>query len=175
MTVIGSVAITGAPTGNSVYAVTGTATGQTAGFYGRLNFNTSPDNNFISLTGCIPGLSVGLDANGNCDPILLMSGTFTGFTDGPNGLLLAVGADFKAEELMDAIGWSTELPWEFFGFSMTTRRHCSPSWAPPSSLALHSLALMILPNGAGPIAMASLAKPGCSRNGRRKVRSSSGR
>ena len=118
---IGSVAITGAPTGNSVYAVTGTATGQTAGFYGSLNFNTSPDNNFISLTGCIPGLSVGLDANGNCDPILLMSGTFTGFTDGPNGLLLAVGADFKAEELMDAIGWSTELPWEFFGFSMTTR------------------------------------------------------
>ena len=120
---IGAVSITGAPIAgaNDVFAVTGTATGQGSGFYGSLNFNTNPDNNFISLSGCIPGLSIGLDANGNCDPIELMSGTFSGFMDGPNGLLLASGRDFKAEELMDAIGWSTTLPWEFFGFSMTTR------------------------------------------------------
>ena len=118
---IGSVSISGAPTGDGVYAVTGTASGQGGGFYGSLDFNTTPDNDFITLSGCIPGLSIGLDANGNCDPVVLMSGTFTGFMDGPNGLLLASGEDFKAEELMDAIGWSTELPWEFFGFSMTTR------------------------------------------------------
>jgi hypothetical protein len=117
---IGAVSVTGAPTANGVYAVTGTATGQGAGFFGSLDFNTNPDNNFITLSGCIPGLSIGLDASGNCDPVVLMSGTFTGFTGGPNGLLLASGEDFKAEELMDAIGWSNELPWEFFGFSMTT-------------------------------------------------------
>ena len=118
---IGAVSITGAPDGNGVFAVGGTATGQGAGFFGSLDFNTDPDDNFITITGCIPGLSIGLDANGNCDPIELMTGTFTGFTGGANGLLLASGADFKAEELMDAIGWSTTLPWEFFGFSMTTR------------------------------------------------------
>jgi hypothetical protein len=118
---IGAVSVVDAPSGNGVYAVTGTATGQGGGFYGSLDFNTAPDSNFITLSGCIPGLTIGLDANGNCDPVVLMSGTFTGFTDGPNGLLLAAGEDFKAEALMDAIGWSTELPWEFFGFSMTTR------------------------------------------------------
>ena len=118
---IGAVSVVDAPTNNGVYAVTGTATGQGGGFYGSLDFNTNPDNNFITLSGCIPGLTIGLDANGNCDPVVLMSGTFTGFTDGPNGLLIAAGEDFKAEELMDAIGWTTELPWEFFGFSMTTR------------------------------------------------------
>lgn len=117
---IGVVSVTGAPTGNGVFAVTGTATGQGAGFFGSLDFNTNPDNNFITLSGCIPGLSVGLDANGNCDPIELLSGSFTGFMDGPNGLLLASGEDFKAGALMDAIGWPQDLPWEFFGFSMTT-------------------------------------------------------
>lgn len=117
---IGVVTVVNAPTGNGVFAVTGTATGSGGGLYGSLDFNTNPDNNFITLSGCIPGLSVGLDANGNCDPIELLSGTFTGFVDGPNGLLLASGADFKADALMDAIGWSNELPWEFFGFSMTT-------------------------------------------------------
>ncbi|MBY0496302.1 MAG: PEP-CTERM sorting domain-containing protein [Cyanobacteria bacterium] len=119
---IGAVNITGAPTGNGVFTVSGTAAGTgRGGPFGSLAFNTNPDNNFITLTGCIPGLSVGLNANGNCDPIDLLTGSFTGFTGGSNGLLVASGADFKAEELMDAINWSTTLPWEFFGFSMTTR------------------------------------------------------
>jgi hypothetical protein len=117
---IGAVTISGAPTGSGVFAVTGTATGSGGGFYGSLDFNTNPDSNFITLSGCIPGLSVGLDANGNCDPIELMSGSFTGFTSGSNGLLLAAGTDVKAQELLDAINWPADLPWEFFGFSMTT-------------------------------------------------------
>src|SRR5215213_7929882 len=70
---IGSVAISGAPSGNNVYAVTGTATGQGTGFFGSLSFNTNPDANFITLSGCIPGLSIGLDANGVCTPVDLMS------------------------------------------------------------------------------------------------------
>lgn len=117
---IGAVTISGAPTGSGVFAVTGTATGSGGGFYGSLNFNTNPDSNFITLSGCIPGLSVGLDANGNCDPIELLSGSFTGFTSTSNGLLLAAGIDVKAQELLDAINWPADLPWEFFGFSMTT-------------------------------------------------------
>jgi hypothetical protein len=117
---IGAVTIVGAPTGNGVFAVSGTATGQGGGTYGTLNFNTNPDSNFITLSGCIPGLSVGLDANGNCDPIDLLAGSFTGFTTAPNGLLLAAGEDVKAQELLDAINWPSNLPWEFFGFSVTT-------------------------------------------------------
>ena len=117
---IGAVTISGAPTGSGVFAVTGTATGSGGSFFGSLDFNTNPDSNFITLSGCIPGLSVGLDANGNCDPIELMSGSFTGFTSGSNGLLLAAGIDVKAQELLDAINWPADLPWDFFGFSMTT-------------------------------------------------------
>jgi hypothetical protein len=105
---IGAVAITGAPTG------------QGAGGFGSLSFDTTDGNNFISITGCIPGLSVGLDANGNCEPIELMLGSFTGFTDGPNGLLDAFGGDMKHTELMAAINWPADLPWEFFGVSITT-------------------------------------------------------
>ena len=117
---IGGVTVTGTPTGSGVFEVTGSAAGTGGGFYGSLDFNTNPDSNFITLTGCIPGLSVGLDANGNCDPIELMTGSFTGFTSGSNGLLLAAGVDVKAQELLDAINWPADLPWEFFGFSMTT-------------------------------------------------------
>src|SRR5688500_16898595 len=62
---IGAVAISGAPSSNGVFTVNGTATGQGAGTFGSLDFNT--ESNFITITGCIPGLSVGLDANGNCE------------------------------------------------------------------------------------------------------------
>lgn len=117
---IGAVSITGAPTNNGVFAVSGTSTGQGGGAYGTLSFNTSPDANFITISGCIPGLSIGLDANGNCAPIDLMDGTFTSYSAGPNGLLNALGEDMKATDLMNAINWPTDLPWEFFGFSMTT-------------------------------------------------------
>jgi hypothetical protein len=117
---IGAVAISGAPSNDGVFAVSGTASGQGGSTFGSLNFNTSPDNNFITITGCIPGLSVGLDAAGNCAPIDLMSGTFTSFTDGPNGLLDAIGEDVKHTELLNAINWPSDLPWEFFGFAVTT-------------------------------------------------------
>jgi hypothetical protein len=118
---IGAVAITGAPVNNGVYAVTGTATGQGTGGFGSLSFNTTPENNFVTISGCIAGLSVGLDANGNCEPVALMTGTFTSFNqNGTNGLDDAMGTDVKHIQLLEAINWPADLPWEFFGFSMTT-------------------------------------------------------
>ena len=117
---IGAVAITGAPSANGVFAVTGTASGQGGSAFGSLSFNTSPDNNFITISGCIPGLSVGLDANGNCAPVALMDGFFTGFSSTSNGLVSALGEDVKNTALLSAIGWPQGLPWEFFGFSVTT-------------------------------------------------------
>ena len=126
---IGAVTIVDTPTGSGVFAVSGTATGTGGGLYGSLNFNTNPDDNFVSITGCIPGLSVGLDANGNCDPIELLTGTFSGFTTTANGLHLASGEDIKAQELLDAINWPSTLPWEFFGFSVTTEG-LSPNGTP---------------------------------------------
>ena len=117
---IGAVSITGAPTNNGVYTVGGTATGQGGISFGSLSFNTNPDNNFITLSGCIAGLSVGIDANGNCAPVQLLSGTFTSFTGGANGLVSAMGEDTKNTALLNAINWPTNLPWEFFGFSIST-------------------------------------------------------
>ena len=117
---IGAVSISGAPTSNGVFLVGGTASGQGGTAFGSLSFNTSPDNNFITLTGCIPQLSVGLDANGNCEPVALMSGSFTSFSGGANGLVSAMGEDIKNGALLDAIGWAGTQPWEFFGFSLAT-------------------------------------------------------
>lgn len=115
---IGGVVISGAPTSNGVFTVSGTAAGSGGGTYGTLDFNTAE--NVITISGCIPGLSVGLDANGVCTPVDLMGGTFTSFTGGSNGLLNAIGEDMKNTALLDAIAWPSDLPWEFFGFSVTT-------------------------------------------------------
>ena len=118
---IGAVTIVGAPTGNGVYEVSGTTTAQGSGFYGTLSFNTAPDNNFITIMGCIADLGIGIDANGVCTPVELMDGTFNSWnTDGTNGLTQAMGEDMKNTQLLEAINWPADLPWEFFGFSMTT-------------------------------------------------------
>ncbi|HYB95199.1 MAG TPA: PEP-CTERM sorting domain-containing protein [Vicinamibacterales bacterium] len=119
---IGAVKITGAPQNNGVYEVQGTASGQGGDFmWGSLDFDTSPDNNFISITGCIARLGVGM-VNGVCSPVELMYGTFTSWdtSNAANGLIGAVGQDMKAAELLAAINWPADLPWEFFGFAMTT-------------------------------------------------------
>ena len=127
---IGAVTIAGAPTNNGVYLVGGTATGSGTGTFGSLSFNTNPDNNFITLSGCIPQLSVGLDASGNCAPVTLLSGSFTSFTGGGNGLVSAIGSDVKNTALLNAINWPTNLPWEFFGFAITTDKNLNPNGTP---------------------------------------------
>lgn len=131
---IGSVSIVGAPTNSGVYGVTGTATGQQPGFYGSLDFNTGAGENFITISGCIADLGIGLDAsletNGACSPVALMDGSFTSWNaNSSNGLLSGVGFDMKSQELMDAIDWPADLPWEFFGFSLTTGQ-LSPDGTP---------------------------------------------
>jgi hypothetical protein len=131
---IGAVSITGAPMNNGVFAVSGTASGQGGSSFGSLNFNTNPDNNFISISGCIPGLSIGMTANGTCAPIDLMAGNFTSFTDGPNGLLDAMGEDMKNTALLSAINWPATLPWEFFGVSITTAR-LNPNGTPGAAVS----------------------------------------
>ena len=118
---IGAVTVAGAPTANGGYVISGNTTTASGGSWGTLAFNTSADNNFITITGCIAELSIGIDANGNCSPVELMSGTFTSWnTDGQYGLTQAIGEDMKNTELLEAIAWPTDLPWEFFGVAIST-------------------------------------------------------
>jgi hypothetical protein len=119
---ISLVAIADATQNNGTYSVTGATTIGTNHF-GTLNFDTHADNNFVSISGCIPQLGVGgLDANGNCTPVMLMQGTFTTFDpDNNRGLQSAIGPDIKGAELLQAINFPATMPWEFFGFSTTTQ------------------------------------------------------
>lgn len=117
---IGKVAVTGAPdaTTNGVWVVSGTAQDSLGNFYGSLDFNTAE--NFITITGCVEApLNVGNDG-GECQPVALMDGTFQSWTVGSNGLLSASGLDTKSAELLEAIGWTVDVPWTFFGFALTT-------------------------------------------------------
>jgi hypothetical protein len=126
---IGSVTIANAPTNNGTYGVIGTAVGSgTTGpggshLFGDLDFSTGPGT-FISLAGCIPGLSLGgLDSSGHCvDPITFLTGTIDAFdaSHAFRGLVSAVGADTKNPLLLAAIGLPATTPFEFFGFSLAT-------------------------------------------------------
>ena len=118
---IGAVAIAGTPTGSGSYAVTGTLAAQGPGLYGTLNFSTGPEQNFMSIVGCIANLGIGIGANGVCTPVELLSGTFTSWnTNGTQGLTQAVGRDVKGQELLNAVGIPASVPWAFFGFSLTS-------------------------------------------------------
>jgi hypothetical protein len=116
---IGAVAIAGAPSNNGVYFVGGTASGQGGNNFGTLNFDTNA--NFITITGCIADLSIGIDASGNCVPVTLMEGSFSSWNaSAQNGLLNGIGQNIQNSALLEAINWNSELPWEFFGFSLTS-------------------------------------------------------
>jgi hypothetical protein len=114
---IGAVTIVGAPTGNGVYTVSGTASGSGGSGFGSLDFNTAT--NDISIMGCIGGLGVGTDS-GACIPVDLMDGSFTSWSTNGHGLTSAFGIDTKDGELLAAINWPADLPWEFFGVAITT-------------------------------------------------------
>lgn len=114
---IGAVTIVGAPTGNGVYTVQGTASGSGGFGFGSLDFNTAT--NDISITGCISGLGVGTDS-GSCVPVALMDGSFTSWSTNGHGLTSSFGIDTKDAELLAAINWPADLPWDFFGVAITT-------------------------------------------------------
>lgn len=116
---IGAVTITGAAANNGVFEVTGTAAGSGRnGPFGTLQFDTAADT--LSITGCIAELSIGGSEGGPCNPVVLLSGSFTSFTATADGLTNARGEDVKNAELLQAIGFPTNLPWQFFGFAVTT-------------------------------------------------------
>lgn len=137
---IGAVTITGAPTNNGVYLVSGMAPAQSAGLYGSLNFGTAPANNFMSITGCIPGLSIGtVDANGNCtEPVALLTGNITSFNNAgsneQNGLLSAFGNDTKNADLLIALGLSPNTPFQLFGFSVVSST-LNPNGTPSNAIS----------------------------------------
>jgi PEP-CTERM motif len=108
---IGVVNISGAPTNNGTFIVTGTCT-DASGFFGSsgcLDFNTIT--NTIAITGAITALGIG--------PTTLLSGSFSSFTANSSGLLDATGPDAKSPLLLAATGLSGQT-FGFFGFSLTT-------------------------------------------------------
>ena len=118
---LGFMSIVNAPTGNGVYPVTGTASGQGGGGFASLDFNTGAGgDNFITIMGCVPDLNIGINAGGDCEPVALMDGTFNSWMTNGHGLLNGSGVDTKAAELLEAINFPADLPWEFFGFALTT-------------------------------------------------------
>jgi len=134
---IGAVSITGAPTNNGVFLVNGTVPAQAPGLFGSLNFNTAPENNFLNITGCIPGLSIGtIDDNGNCtEPVALLTGSVSSFNNAgsneQNGLLSAFGNDTKNADLLIALGLDPNTPFQLFGFSLVTSS-LNPNGTPSS-------------------------------------------
>lgn len=121
--VIGAVTIIGAPTGNGVYAVSGQAPGTGGGSYAALSFNTDPDNNFITIEGCIAQLGIGTGPGGTCGaPVVLLTGSIWGWdtSNSVNGLTNAFGEDTKNEQLLIALGLDPTTPFQFFGTSITT-------------------------------------------------------
>ena len=125
---IGTVTITNAPTGNGAYFVYGSAvstpdpTGRTV--FGDLDFSTGPAS-FVTITGCIPGLGVGVfnAATGTCTtPVALLTGTITSFdaSRASQGLVAATGPDIKNPALLAAIGLPANTPFAFFGASFAT-------------------------------------------------------
>lgn len=108
---------------DGVYLVSGNTVGQSGvPLWGNLSFDTTPGNNFITISGCIPGLSVGTVVDGACTgPVTLLNGTISGFdntTETHEGLVSAFGLDTKHPTLLTALGLDPNTPFDFFGFSI---------------------------------------------------------
>jgi hypothetical protein len=102
---VGSLTYFDTPAGTGGYNVFGTATGTVAGNFGDLDFNTSTGQ--ITISGCIPGLSIGTAA---CPaPVTLLSGTITSFTDLTVGILINTGLG-TAPSIAAALGLPAGTP-----------------------------------------------------------------
>jgi hypothetical protein len=104
--------VSGAPTNNGSWDLSGTAVSNDANGSASLDFNTLT--NTIKITGGIPGLGI---ANGT----VLLSGSFSSFTADANGLSNAKGPDTKSALLLSALGLATDFKFNFFGFSLTAQ------------------------------------------------------
>lgn len=119
---IGVVTISGMSANNGVYPVSGLVSAQGGASFGDLDFSTGPNGNFVSIAGCISGLGIGtFDGSGNCvAPVTLLTGSFDSWVDSNNGLVAATGPDVKSQLLLDAVNFTSDVPWQFFGFSVTS-------------------------------------------------------
>jgi hypothetical protein len=113
---IGNATVSGAPMGNGDYQVFGPAGSSVPGFFGSLDFNTGTGD--ISITGCIPGLGVGVGA---CDDTILLEGTITAFENvfGLNRIVALIGNDTKHADLLAAIGLEPGTPFLLTGAVQT--------------------------------------------------------
>ena len=93
------------PIGTGGSSVSGTATGTVAGNFGDLDFDTSTGQ--VSITGCIPGLSIG--TAGCPTPVALLTGTITSFTDLSVGILINSGFG-SASAIVAALGLPAGTP-----------------------------------------------------------------
>lgn len=122
---IGLVEIFGAPSNSGVWDVDGTIaqpiTNESQdGSYGDLDFNTVT--NTVTLSGCVPGLGVGI-VGGVCTNPILLSGTITGFTvdnTQGGGRIDFTGFDFKNPDLVAAIGLDPTTPFIVDSFALLT-------------------------------------------------------
>jgi hypothetical protein len=126
---IGKVTISGAPLHNGNFDVDGNVLldpgeGDSGadGVYGSLDFNTAT--NTVSLTGCIPGLGIGIDANGVCTPVELLGGTITDFdvTNSPGGPSNITFSGFyvKNPQLLTVLGLPPTTPFFLDTFALLT-------------------------------------------------------
>lgn len=100
---------------DGVYNVDGAGISATAtnGITGILSFDTASGNNFIKITGTVPGLQ-----NSSVD---LLTGTISNFTitnSGFTGSISATGPDSKDPVLLRALGILPSTPFNVFGFSL---------------------------------------------------------
>ncbi|HUQ88270.1 MAG TPA: PEP-CTERM sorting domain-containing protein [Vicinamibacterales bacterium] len=123
---IGRLLVDGAPNSGE-FVVRGTATGTSGTFgtrsiFGDLDFNTATHQ--ISITGCVPELGVGGSGTGSApcaNPVVLLSGTITGFSDpfGTNNFIAVAGVDFKNPQLLAALGVDASFPFALTGSVQT--------------------------------------------------------
>jgi hypothetical protein len=123
---IGLVEVLDAPMRNGVYDVDGTIIQPVTnpevqdGVYGDLDFNTATGN--VTLSGCIPGLGVGI-VNGVCTNPVLLSGTITSHSvdNRSGGARIDFGGfDTKNPDLLLAIGLDPNTPFVVDTFSLLT-------------------------------------------------------
>ncbi len=134
--------IFGAPQNNGVWNVDGSimmppppGDGGGDGNYGDLDFNTQTGE--VTLSGCIPGLGIGIINNVCTNPVLL-SGLITSFNVDPTAAGGATidfsGFDFKNPDLVTAIGLNPLTPWIIDTFTLLTDQ-LTPDGTPAQSIS----------------------------------------
>ena len=112
---VGVFTYAGTPVGSGGGPVFGNATGFFPGNYGSLDFNTSTG--AISVTGCIPSLSIG--TSGCPTPQTLLTGNITSFQNLGVGIFITGGLA-TAPSVSAALGLPSGLPYDLFPSFSTT-------------------------------------------------------